>query len=333
MSGGAEDEAGSPYSVKQSALPPRGEDTTRLRRILVVDDDELTSQMYLNELGKFGYDVTTASSGKDGIELMLHSLFDLAFIELRLPDVSGLEVIEAIKGTGTVPIMTSADYSAETARAAISNGAYCYLVKPIPFWSLGSIIRAAWNRLGNEAVRLHSTAGPDGPMASAPPATLDPWTASCTVKLDIQEHDMKEVMDHVHAVCKPDLEEKGITLKLLVSERLPKMKADRGMILCVIRNLLANAISHSPRNGTVTVGSWLEGESVLVLVKDGGDGMSQDELKRIFTRIQPADAPLDLKARSSRLSVCRDLVEAHGGRIWAESEVGRGSTFYFTLPT
>lgn len=101
----------------------------------------------------------------------------------------------------------------------------------------------------------------------------------------------------------------------------------------VLNNLLSNAVRHSP-GGRIVVRVSREGASALVMVKDEGPGIPAEVANRLFqpfVRGLPADAP-HTRGMGLGLYVCDGIVKAHGGRIWAESEPGKGSTFYFTLP-
>jgi signal transduction histidine kinase len=102
----------------------------------------------------------------------------------------------------------------------------------------------------------------------------------------------------------------------------------------VLRNLLHNATKYSPDGGTITVRGRGDNGQILVWVSDQGVGIPPQDLERVFERFYRVDNEITQKTRGAGLglSVCQGIVEAHGGRIWAESVLGEGSTFYFTLP-
>jgi signal transduction histidine kinase/CheY-like chemotaxis protein len=102
----------------------------------------------------------------------------------------------------------------------------------------------------------------------------------------------------------------------------------------VFRNLLENAIKYSPSGGEITLGGQAGEHEILLFVKDQGIGIPEEALERIFERFYRVESDYVRQVRGAGLglALCRGLVEAHGGHIWAESDPGRGSVFYFTLP-
>jgi PAS domain S-box-containing protein len=125
---------------------------------------------------------------------------------------------------------------------------------------------------------------------------------------------------------------KGLTLEIDGAADLPRVLADRHRIAQVLSNLLANAIKFTPGGGVVTLRAEQDGERVRISVADTGSGIAPEEIPHLFDRFW--------QARSNRrggaglgLVIAKGLVEAHGGTIRVESEVGIGSTFSFTLPT
>jgi signal transduction histidine kinase len=113
---------------------------------------------------------------------------------------------------------------------------------------------------------------------------------------------------------------------------LPKVLADRELILRVLTNLLDNAVKFTPKEGHITVSAERVGEEVRFAVSDTGHGIPPESIQRVFDRFVRLDDAKAIKGTGLGLSFCRVAVEAHGGHIWAESELGHGATFYFTLP-
>ncbi len=116
---------------------------------------------------------------------------------------------------------------------------------------------------------------------------------------------------------------------------LPPAWGDPERVHQVLGNLLSNALNFSKSPSPVTVSAHLVGEDIRFCVADRGVGLRADEYERIFEPFYRADGANAGRPRGTGLglAICKGIVEAHGGRIWVESEAGKGSTFYFTLPT
>jgi len=115
---------------------------------------------------------------------------------------------------------------------------------------------------------------------------------------------------------------------------LPKVNVDKEKIMLVIQNLIDNAIRFNKSNGEVTVSVKRDKINIEVVVKDNGIGIPSVQKDRIFTKFFRADNAIISEAEGSGLGlfICKNIIEAHGGRIWFESEKGQGTAFYFTLP-
>jgi signal transduction histidine kinase len=101
----------------------------------------------------------------------------------------------------------------------------------------------------------------------------------------------------------------------------------------VIVNLLSNAVKFTPEGGEVDVRATQENGEVRVLVTDTGPGIAAEDRERIFEEFQQTEAGLAQREGTGLgLALSKRLIELHGGRIWVDSEVGKGSTFVFTLP-
>ncbi|MDI7275470.1 MAG: ATP-binding protein, partial [Anaerolineae bacterium] len=126
---------------------------------------------------------------------------------------------------------------------------------------------------------------------------------------------------------------KGLELRVQVAAGLPTLWIDRLRIRQVILNLVSNAVRFT-RQGYVEVGAFLADGEVIVYVRDTGQGIPPDKLETIFERFEQVDSTgrRPHGGLGLGLAISRQLVRLHGGRIWAESEPGKGSTFYFSLP-
>ncbi|HEX8359628.1 MAG TPA: ATP-binding protein, partial [Longimicrobium sp.] len=123
----------------------------------------------------------------------------------------------------------------------------------------------------------------------------------------------------------------SLTLRAEVAPDLPELQADRARVLRILSNLLGNALKFTPAGGTVTVSAApLEG-AVRFSVADTGPGIAPQHLPHLFDRYWQARRG-EKQGLGLGLAISKGITDAHGGRIWAESEPGKGATFHFTLP-
>jgi len=127
-------------------------------------------------------------------------------------------------------------------------------------------------------------------------------------------------------------ERANLSLDVDCPDDLPPVLADASRIQQVLVNLLHNAIKFTPAGGKVAVRAKPEDHAIRFAVTDTGIGIAVEDLPRIFERFYKADRSRASSGTGLGLAIARHLVEAHGGRIWVESTVGAGSSFYFTLP-
>ena len=125
-------------------------------------------------------------------------------------------------------------------------------------------------------------------------------------------------------------------IKVDLAPRLPRIEADRPRIAQVLNNLLSNAAKYSPESSTIGVRAMEKEGHVEISVSDEGRGVPPDKLEHLFrpySRVDGRDGERRIAGDGLGLAICKGIVEAHGGSIWAESEgEGRGSRFTFTIP-
>ncbi|HEY4386431.1 MAG TPA: ATP-binding protein, partial [Ktedonobacteraceae bacterium] len=117
-------------------------------------------------------------------------------------------------------------------------------------------------------------------------------------------------------------------------EKLPLISADREKLFRALTNLLSNAVKYSPHGGEITITSLYESGVASISVHDEGIGIPQELLEQVFVpyyRVE-GQASRYIKSSGLGLSTVREIISLHGGRVWVESMIGLGSTFYFTLP-
>jgi two-component system phosphate regulon sensor histidine kinase PhoR len=131
---------------------------------------------------------------------------------------------------------------------------------------------------------------------------------------------------------RPQAERSGLQLAVELPPDFPSVLADTERIQQVVTNLVHNAIKFTPSGGEVTISAAASGDEVVVSVRDTGVGIPADDLPRIFERFYKADQARRSGGTGLGLAIAKHIVQGHGGRIWAESAEGRGSTFCFSLP-
>jgi signal transduction histidine kinase len=155
--------------------------------------------------------------------------------------------------------------------------------------------------------------------------------------------DMAEVIEDSIIGARAQLEEKELILELSLPEQMPPVEADTDCAHQILTNLLGNATKCSPVGSTITLSAQIYDEDagnpeetpyLKVSIRDSGGGITPEDQDRVFDRFYRADSPLinGLGETGVGLAIVKSLVEAHGGRVWVESEIGVGSTFSFLLP-
>ncbi len=144
---------------------------------------------------------------------------------------------------------------------------------------------------------------------------------------------LNEIAKHAVSLFQSNAEQKQITLRNLVPKETA-VYADNNMIDTIIRNLISNALKFTYSGGTIEISATQANDYVEVAVSDTGTGISKEYVPKLF-RIDTQYTNVGTggeKGTGLGLNLCKDLVEKNGGRIWVESEIGKGSTFKFTLP-
>jgi signal transduction histidine kinase len=144
---------------------------------------------------------------------------------------------------------------------------------------------------------------------------------------------MKDVLYNVFSAVEPLATDKKLNFKIDAQPDMPRGRGDERRLTQVILNLVGNAIKFTDQGG-VTIKASATSSAFTVAVKDTGPGIAEGDQAKIFEEFQQADNSATKKKGGTGLglSISRRIVEMHGGKLWVESEVGKGSVFSFTLP-
>jgi signal transduction histidine kinase len=153
------------------------------------------------------------------------------------------------------------------------------------------------------------------------------------VELELATLSLRETLDRGVVTVRERAAKAGIHVSLDLAADVDLVRGDERRLRQVVFNLLANAIKFTPEGGRVLVATRRAGRDAEVSVADTGPGIAAEDRERIFEEFQQTDVGISQREGTGLgLALSRRLVELHGGRIWVESELGRGSRFVFTLP-
>jgi two-component system phosphate regulon sensor histidine kinase PhoR len=144
--------------------------------------------------------------------------------------------------------------------------------------------------------------------------------------------DLRDLLTALTARMEVQAEQHGISIMPDVASDLPPLHVDASRIEQVLLNLLQNALNFTPSGGSVTLTAALDDDHIVVRVQDTGIGITPEDLPHIFERFYKADRARSSGGTGLGLAIAKHLIERHGGRIWAASQLGRGTTVSFTLP-
>ena len=149
--------------------------------------------------------------------------------------------------------------------------------------------------------------------------------------LALREHQVDELLAEAAQMLRPLVEVSGLELRVRGCADAPTLFADDGRVLQVISNLVGNAVKFTPAPGVIYLSAELLGDECRISVRDTGPGIPPEQVPHLFGAFWQA-RHADRRGLGLGLAIARGIVEAHGGRIWAASTVGQGTTFTFSLP-
>ncbi|MEW5940388.1 MAG: ATP-binding protein [Chloroflexota bacterium] len=151
------------------------------------------------------------------------------------------------------------------------------------------------------------------------------------VEILLRKVDSQAVLKSSAERMRVQAERAGVNL-IVETSSCPSVQGDAARLEQVLVNLIHNAVKFTRRGGTVALSAKEDGKSVVFSVQDTGVGIPSDDLPRIFERFYRVEKSRTGSGTGLGLSIAKHIVEAHGGKIWAESEEGKGSTFHFAIP-
>jgi signal transduction histidine kinase len=149
--------------------------------------------------------------------------------------------------------------------------------------------------------------------------------------VELARQEPAAVIEDVCETLEPLASHQSLVLVCNTAAGLPPILVDGDRILQVFSNLVGNALKFTPAGGTITVQAEAADRAVRFSVADTGPGIPAEQIPRLWDRYWQA-SKTDHRGAGLGLAIAKGIVEAHGGQIWVESEVGRGTTFFFTVP-
>jgi signal transduction histidine kinase len=151
------------------------------------------------------------------------------------------------------------------------------------------------------------------------------------LQLAPQTVSIESVLSYPLDTLAPIAADKGVTLRMDVASAMPPLFVDPDRIVQVLANLVSNAINHTPASGSVTVSASRDHDDVRITVADTGSGIPAEDLPRVFDRFWQSRRT-NRSGAGLGLTIARGIVRGHGGRIWIESDLGKGTRVHFTVP-
>lgn len=349
--------------------------------LLIVDDNEMNRQLMSLQFKRAGYNVVNAKDGYEALELIESTAFDLVLLDIMMPGINGLQVLEEIRKHRSLInlpiIMVTADDLEESIITSLQLGANDYLTKPLNLpVALARIetqlrlkelatlkdefVRFASHDLKKPVIvmmdivsELQKSLKPGEKVADDIPELIDlinrtgenmqqviagflstetPGHATEESSNDVIE--INKVVDKSLQANESYARKKGVLLKKELADGLPAVEADEFHLSQVLDNLIGNAMKFSPRDTTTTVKTHADDNYVYAEVCDGGPGLTEDDMQKLFTRYASLSSTPTGNETSSGigLSMSKQFIEQYQGEIGARNNPDRGATFWFKIP-
>jgi signal transduction histidine kinase len=355
-------------------------------KILIIDDEEVVLDSCTQILKGSSYKLKTANDGTHGLEMVQEYQPDLVFVDLKMPGISGFEVLEKVHEIDAtiVTVVITGFATVSSAVDAMKKGAYDFLPKPFTPDEFRMIVRRGIERrrLVLEAIALrrekellreqfasivsHELKAPLGAVQQNLFAldfelekilTEDQKGKMERIKIRIDEllklinswlrvisvdiNKLKESFTQISITepissalesVTPLAIRKNIEIVSSISDKLHPIVGDSLSLSEVFVNIIGNSIKYSPDGTKVILKAEVQGDHLMVLIKDGGIGISQEDLPHIFDGFYRGKSGQAMTGHGIGLAVAHQIVDAHDGSISVKSELGKGTTFIVNLP-
>jgi len=354
-------------------------ESNKRHTLLIVDDNEMNRQLMSLQFKRAGYTVVVAENGYKALDLIETTPFDLVLLDIMMPGINGLEVLEEIRKHRTLInlpiIMVTADDLEESIITSLKLGANDYLTKPLNLPVAMARIQTQLRlkelaTLKDEFVRfashdlkkpvivmmdivseLQKVLVPGAPVANDVPELIDlinrtgenmqkviagflSTETAEDANSDSYSIEINQVVDKSLQANESYARKKGVRLKKELAENLPAIEADEFHLSQVLDNLIGNAMKFSPRDTTTTVKTHADDHYVYTEVCDGGPGLTEEDMKKLFTRYASLSSRPTGNETSSGigLSMSKQFIEQYQGEIGARNNPDCGATFWFKIP-
>ena len=154
------------------------------------------------------------------------------------------------------------------------------------------------------------------------------------MKLQYEEFCIEDAINNTLTIINASASNKGISVHTNIQDNAPLLFADKTKFRQILYNLLSNAVKFTPENGKITINAFQKNKSLQFEIIDTGIGIKPEDHEKLFEAFHQANGSLtrEYEGTGLGLHLTKRLVELHGGKIWAESTFGKGSTFFFILP-
>jgi two-component system sensor histidine kinase/response regulator len=355
-------------------------------KILIIDDEEVVLDSCTQILKGSGHLIATAADGTKGLQILQEFHPDLVFVDLKMPGISGFEVLERIHELDStiVTVVITGFATVSSAVDAMKKGAYDFLPKPFTPDEFRLITRRGLERrrLVLEAISLrrekellreqfasivsHELKAPLGAVQQNLFALefelanlLNESQKEKLERIKIRIEELLKLINSWLRVISVDINKlkegftsidatvpiqnalesiqtlaarKNIEVVTSFDTQLPQITGDALSLSEVFVNIIGNAIKYSPDGTTVHVKTRRQGDAIQVSVKDSGIGISPEDLPHIFEGFYRGKSGQATAGHGIGLAVSRQIVDAHGGSITVDSELGKGTTFVVGLP-